>query len=111
MTAEKTPGQVSWTARNMALAGPAENPADALARLDAAWDYLTPGQQEAEEAGAQAVLDNRTPWGDANMVSVAMHPWYAVVSTGDGEVIKVIGYGETRLAYYDSLAEWEAANR
>lgn len=112
MTAEKTPGQVSWTARNMALAGPAENPADTLARLDAAWDYLTPGQQEAEEAGAQAVLDNRTPWGDADITVIAAHPRFAVVQAGgpDGEVVKVIAWGGAGLSYYDSLEEWKRAN-
>lgn len=66
---EKTPGQVSWTARNMALAGPSDQPGDVAAELGHAWDYLDPGQQEAEEAGAQAVLDNRSPWGDADAVS------------------------------------------
>ena len=57
MTAEKTPGQVSWTARNMALAGPGDQPGDVLAELDGAWDYLSPEEREAEEAGAKAVLD------------------------------------------------------
>ena len=113
MGTEKTPGRISWTARNMALAGPGENPADTLARLDAAWDFLTPGQQEAEEAGARAVLDNRTPWGDANVVTIEQYHQHAVVRSGgaDGEVVKVIAYDCGGLSYYDSVAEWEAANR
>ena len=57
MTAEKTPGQVSWTARNMALAGPGDQPGDVLAELDGAWDCLDPEEREAEEAGAQAAID------------------------------------------------------
>lgn len=56
MSADRTPGRVSWTARNMALAAPDENPADVLASLDAAWEYMDPGMQEAEEIGAQAVI-------------------------------------------------------
>ena len=107
-----TPGQVSWTARNTALAEPGTSPGDALAALGDAWGYLAPREQEAEEIGAQAVLDSRTPWGDANVVSVEMNPWYAVVRSGgpDGDVVKVIGYGDTRLRYYDSVEEWERAN-
>jgi hypothetical protein len=59
MSEEKTPGQVSWTARNMALAGPGDQPGDVLAELGHAWGYLNPEAREAEEVGAQAVLDNR----------------------------------------------------
>jgi len=73
------------------------------------------GNDEGWEAAAQAVLDSRTPWGDANAVSIETYPWHAVVRSGgpDGEVVKVIawdtGTGEG-LTYYDSLAEWEAAD-
>jgi hypothetical protein len=114
METEKTPGQVSWAARNTALyADPEISPGDALAALDDVWGYLTPGEQEAEEAGAQAVLENRTPWGDADAVSLTMWPKAATVRSGgpDGPVVKVIGVRDGELAYYNSIAEWEAANR
>lgn len=112
MSTEKTPGQVSWTARNMALAGPGDQPGDLAAELGHTWDYLDPGQQEAEEVGAQAVLDSRTPWGDANVVVIQMGPRCAVVRSGgpDGDVVKVISYGGTGLAYYDSVEEWQRAS-
>lgn len=111
MSEEKTPGQVSWTARNMALAGPGEQPGDVLAELGHVWDHLYPDQREAEEIGAQAALDNRTPWGDVNITVIATGPRCAVVSSGpDGDVVKVIAYGDTGLAYYDSVEEWQRAN-
>lgn len=46
---EKTPGQLSWIARNAALAGPGDT-----ADLAGTWDYLDPEQRDAEEAGADA---------------------------------------------------------
>jgi hypothetical protein len=42
----------------MALAGPGDQPGDVLAELDGTWDYLSPGERDAEEAGAQAVRDD-----------------------------------------------------
>jgi hypothetical protein len=70
------------------------------------------GNDEGWEAAAQAVLDARTPWGDANVVGIEMHPLYAIVRSGgpDSEVVKVIGYGDAGLRYYDSLEEGEQAN-
>ncbi len=65
MTAEKTAGQISWTARNMFLAGPGDQPGDVLAELDGTWDYLSPEEREAEEAGAQAVLAPARAMADA----------------------------------------------
>lgn len=102
-----TPGQVAYEARQAArgrrkLAGDTSR----------GWGELSPGHQADEEAGAQAVLDARTPWGDVNVVVIAMGPKCAVVQSGgtDGDVVKVISYGDTRLAYYDSYDEWKAAN-
>ena len=107
MTAEKTPGQVAYEARQAArgrrkLAGDTSR----------GWGQLSPGHQADEEAGAQAVLDNRTVWGDVNAVGIEMYPRFAVVRSGteDNEVVKVITYGDTGLVYYDSLEEWKAAN-
>jgi hypothetical protein len=60
----------------MALAGPGKNPADALAELGSSWDYLTPGQQEAEETGARAAIDSDgssgTPAPDASARALAV---------------------------------------
>ena len=70
------------------------------------------GSSEAWNAAAQAVLDSRTPWGDVDIVVMAMGPKCAVVQSGgpDGDVVKVISYGDTGLAYFDSVEEWQAAN-
>lgn len=70
------------------------------------------GSSGAWNAAAQAVLDNRTPWGDVNVVLIEQHRWYAVVRNGgpEGDVAKVIGNSDDGLCYYDSVAEWEAAN-
>jgi hypothetical protein len=107
VTAEKTPGQVAYEARQAArgrrkLAGDTSR----------GWGELSPGHQADEEAGAQAVLDARTPWGDVNVVVIAMGPRWAVVRSGpeDGDVVKVIAHGGTGLVYYDSLEEWKRAN-
>jgi hypothetical protein len=116
VSTEKTPGRAGYEARQVAKgrrmgARDDETDAQILAVIGLAWDELPAGMQADEEAGAQAVLDNRTPWGDVNVVVIAMGPRCAVVSDGpDGDVVKVIAYGDTGLAYYDSVEEWQAAN-
>jgi hypothetical protein len=55
------------------------------------------------------------PWGAGNVTSFEMHERYAVVRNGgqDGEVLKVIAWNSRSgegLSYFDSLAEWEAAD-
>ena len=61
------------------------------------------------EAAAQAVLGNRAKWGDVSVTSVAMGSHCAGVQDERGDVVKVIGWGEEGLAYFDSWADWEAA--
>lgn len=102
---EKIPGQVfrealheRWSARGQCID-------------TRAWDELPQADQDDLEAAAQAVLDNRTPWGDVNVVSIETYPCFAVVRSGaeaeDDDVVKVIVWGDTGLTYYDSLAEWQ----
>jgi hypothetical protein len=108
VTADKTPGQVAYEARQAArgrrkLAGDTGR----------GWGELSPGHQADEEAGAQAVLDSRTPWGDVNAVTVEQYSFHAVVRSGGagGDEVKVIGWGKSGLRYYDSVAEWQRALR
>jgi hypothetical protein len=112
-----TPGQVAYEARQVTKgrrmgADDGTPDSEILSVIALGWDELPPGMQADEEAGAQAVLDNRTPWGDVDIVVIAMGPRCAVVRSGgpDGDVVKVISYGDARLAYYDSVEEWQAAN-
>lgn len=119
MNEEKTPGQAGYEARQVAKgrrmgAGGDETDAQILAVIGLGWDELPAGMQADEEAGAQSVLDNRTPWGDVNVVMIEEHRWYAVVRNGgpDGDVVKVIGYrGDSGISYHDSVADWEAASQ
>jgi hypothetical protein len=109
VSTEKTPGQVAYEAGIAAMAAAA--PERYRVTDFSAWEELTAAERDFEEVKAQAVLDSRTPWGDANAVSVEMHPLYAVVRSGaaDGEVVKVISHGEDGLRYYGSLEEGERA--
>jgi hypothetical protein len=108
-----TPGQVAYEAGIAAMTAAA--PERYRVTDFSAWEELTAAERDFEEVKAQAVLDSRTPWGDVNAVSIEMYPRFAVVRSGgpDGEVVKVIAW-DTRagegLTYYDSLAEWEAAD-
>jgi hypothetical protein len=117
MSEEKTPGQVAYEARQAAKgrrmgADDSTPDSEIVAVIGLGWDELPIGMQADEEAGAQAVLDNRSPWGDANVVTVEQHRWYAVIRSGGayGEVVKVIGNSDDGLCYYDSVDEWEQAN-
>lgn len=117
MSEEKTPGQAAYEARQVAKgrrmgAAGDETDAQILAVIALGWEELPAGMQADEEAGAQAVLDNRTPCGDVDITVMQMGARVAVVRSGgpDGDVVKVIGYGDTGLAYYDSVEEWQAAN-
>lgn len=117
MTAEKTPGRAGYEARQVAKgrrmgADDSTPDSEVLAVIALAWDELPAGMRADEEAGAQAVLDNRTAWGDVNVVSTEQHRWHAVIRSGgaDGRVVKVISYGNTGLAYHDSVEEWQRAN-
>jgi hypothetical protein len=117
VTAEKTPGRAAYEARQVAKgrrmgARDDETDAQILAVIGLGWDELPAGMQADEEAGAQAVLDNRTPWGDANVVTVEQYSFHAVVRSGgaDGDEVKVIGWGKSGLRYYDSVAEWQRAS-
>jgi hypothetical protein len=114
---EKTPGRAAYEARQAAKgrrmgADDATPDSEIVAIIGLGWDELPVGMQADEEAGAQAVLDNRTPWGDVNVVVIAMGPRWAVVRSGpeDDDVVKVIAHGGTGLVYYDSLEEWKRAN-
>lgn len=117
MTAQ-TPGQVAYgacrAAKGRRMGADNDTPdSEIVAVIGLGWGELPAGMQADEEAGAQAVLDSRTPWGDANVVSIEQHRWYAIVRSGgpDGDVVKVIDYrGDSGISCYDSLAEWEAAN-
>lgn len=117
MSDEKTPGQAGYEARQVAKgrrmgADDSTPDSEILAVIALGWDELPAGMQADEEAGAQAVLDNRTPWGDVNVVTTEQYHRYAVVRSGgaDGYVVKVIGYDCGGLSYYDSVAEREAAD-
>lgn len=111
-----THGQVSYEARQAAkgrrMGADDDTPdSEIVAIIGLGWDELPAGMQADEEAGAQAVLDNRTPWGDVDAVSVEQHRWHAVIRSGaaDGPVVKVIGNSDDGLCYYDSVEAWERA--